>query len=153
MKKINLVFLCLMILGCAQGRIAILDSEEKVVGYCSAAFDYHLQGVQDSVNYILHLCAKEQIEKGYRISDESILANDYTLPDAPNGKAWSTKLAKEQFSKGLITEEKFGYILADIEYKYQLKLKAAKENLDRLEITRSEYESFVADAKAAFEGA
>jgi len=151
-KKLCLVCISSILFGCAQGRVAILDGNDNVVGYCSAAFDYHLHGVQDSVNYILQLCAKEQIEKGYRISDESILANDYTFPVAPNGEAWNTKLAKNQFSKGFLTEEKLGYILAHIEYEYQLKIKAAKESLDRSEITRLEYESLVADAKQEFEG-
>ncbi|MFC6635468.1 hypothetical protein [Microbulbifer taiwanensis] len=123
-----------------------------MIGYCSAEFDFHWYGAQDSVNYIIYLCAKEHIEKGYSISDESILDNDYSIPVAPGGKNWSKKLAKEQFFKDLLTEEKFGYILASIEYEYWMKIEAAKAQLTRSTITQSEYEKLAEEAKAEFEG-
>ncbi|MEJ2762401.1 hypothetical protein VV869_00135 [Photobacterium sp. MCCC 1A19761] len=142
----------MLLFGCAQGRVDILDRDENVVGYCSADFNFHWYGAQDSVSYILYLCAKEYIVKGYSISDESILDNDYTIPLAPNGKNWNKALAKEYFSQNLLTEEKFGYILAAIEYEYWMKLNAAKEQLLRSAITQPEYERLVKEAKAEFEG-
>ncbi|WKD48922.1 hypothetical protein [Microbulbifer spongiae] len=73
MKKSTFMLFCLFILGCSHGRIDILDKDEKVVGYCSENFYLHWYGAHDSVDYILYLCAKEHIEKGYRISDDSII--------------------------------------------------------------------------------
>ena len=153
MKNLTLIILSMLIFGCAQGRVDILDSDDQVIGYCSADFNFHWYGAQDSVNYILYLCAKEHIDKGYRISDESVLANDYSIPVAPGGEGWNKKLAKEQFSKDLLTEEKLGYILASIEYEYWMKLQSAEEQLSRSDITQPEYERLVAEAKAEFEGA
>jgi hypothetical protein len=152
MKKLSFVILSLLLLSCAQGRVDILDSDENVIGYCSADFNFHWYGAQDSVDYILYLCAKEHIEKGYSISDESLLDNDYTLPLPPNGKYWNKKLAKEHFAKELLTEEKLGYILASIEYEYWMKLKSAKDKLSQAVISQPEYERLVKDAKAEFEG-
>lgn len=152
MKKLSILALTALLFGCAQGRIDILDSDGSVVGYCSADFNFHWHGAQDSVNYILYLCAKEHLENGYRISDESILANDYTIPVAPNGAAWNEKLAKEQYSKGFITEEKLGYILASIEYAYWMKLDLYKEQLASSKITQLQYDRLLKEAKEEFEG-
>lgn len=153
MRVLSLVILSVLLFGCAQGRVDVLDHDGNVVGYCSADFNFHWYGAQDSVNYILYLCAKEHIDKGFKISDESILDNDYTIPEAPEGKIWSRKLAKEQFSKDLISEEKLGYILASVEFQYWKKLKKAKNELSRSAITQAEYEKLVEKARAEFEGA
>lgn len=91
MKHYGLVSLLPLLIGCAEGRLDVLSRDRNIVGYCSADFKFHPYGAQDSVNYILYLCAKENIDKGYKISDESILENDYSLPSPPKGKRWDNK--------------------------------------------------------------
>ncbi|WP_444930657.1 hypothetical protein ACJJIF_02435 [Microbulbifer sp. SSSA002] len=152
MKKIKLMLAALSLTGCAQGHIDILKQDGEVIGSCSAEFYLHWHGAQDSVNYILNLCAQEAMARGLKISDESILANDYTLPESPQGYNWSKKLAKEYFSNRQITEEKLGYILAAIELDYQAKLDSAQERKSRSEITQIEYEKLISEAKQTFEG-
>ncbi|MCW8128374.1 hypothetical protein [Microbulbifer halophilus] len=152
MRTLSFITLFVSLFGCAQGRVDVLDHDGNVVGYCSADFNFHWYGAQDSVNYILYLCAKENIDKAFRISDESILADDYTIPEAPEGRMWSKKLAKKQFSKDLISEEKLGYILASVEFQYWAKLQEAKDDLSRSAITKEEYEKLVEKANSEFEG-
>ena len=76
--------------------------------------------------------------KGYQLSDESILDKDYSIPLAPEGKSWSNSLAKEEFSKGRISEEKLGSILALVEYHYWMKLRDAEDDLTHSVITQAE---------------
>ncbi|MEP0203625.1 MAG: hypothetical protein ABJ084_05185 [Halioglobus sp.] len=151
-KIICLTFMSTLLLGCAQGRVDVLDKDGNVIGACTADFNFHWYGAQDSVDYILYLCAKENIDKGYRISDESILAKDYTIPEPPNGEKWTQQSAKDQFSKKLISEKKYGYILAAIEFRYWQKLDKAEEQLSHSEITQAEYKHLVREAKAEFDG-
>lgn len=152
MKRIGIVIVLALQLGCAQGRIDVLDQDGKVVGHCSAEFYFHWYGAEDSVNYILQLCAKEHVAKGYQLSDASILDKDYSLPPAPEGKSWSKSLAKTEFSNGRISEEKLGYILASVEYQYSQKLRDAEDAFAQSVISQAEYEAIVAKAKNDFEG-
>ena len=153
MKNFSMALLLCMLVGCAQGRLDVIDTNGKVVGECSAAFDWHWYGAQDSVNYILNLCAQQHIAKGFTISDESVIENDYDLPLAPKKGTWNEKIAKEQFNGGHITEEKYGYILAAIEYKYLLKVEQAAKKLGNKLISKNEYKQTVAKAKLEFNGA
>ena len=152
MKTLIFLPILLLLFSCADGRVDVLDQEGRVVGHCSADFKFHLHGAQHPVNYILYLCAKEHIDNGFKISDESILANDYSIPRPPAGKEWSKSVAKDQFSMGHISEEKYGYILAHIEFEYWKNIKTAKDKLDRSVITEEQYESMVSRAKAKFNG-
>jgi len=130
-KYLSIVISSIFLFGCAQGKIDIIDKEGKVVGNCSANFYFHWYGAQHSVNYLLYICAKEYIDKGFKVSDEAILVNDYTIPKPPEGKAWNKKIAKQQFADDLISEEKLGYILAHVEHHYWEKLNKAKDDLSR----------------------
>lgn len=150
--KIVLTLMPILLLGCAQGRVDVLDKDGNIIGSCTADFNFHWYGAQDSVDYILYLCARDNVERGYKISDESILAKDYSIPEPPNGEKWNKKSAKDQFSKKLITEEKYGYILASIEFRYWQKLDEAEERLLQSEITQVEYKNLVREAKAEFDG-
>lgn len=152
MRMYQVFLVCMVLVGCAEGRIDILDNSGKVVGNCSADFKFHFRGAQDSVNYILYICAKEHIEKGFRISDESILGNDYSLPNPPNRESWNSKVAKKQHTDGFISEEKLGYLLAYLEFQYWEDLKEAEAMLARSEITEYQYTQIVKDAKRKFKG-
>ena len=152
MNKKMVVLLCAVLAGCAQGKVDILDADKKVIGYCSANFDFHWYGAQDSVNYILYLCAKEYVDQGYTISDESLLAKDYSIPAPPDASGWNKLLAKEWFQAHRITEEKYGYILAALEYQYWLDLDAAAEQLEQDLINQAEYQVLINEAEATFEG-
>ncbi|SFC97657.1 hypothetical protein [Pseudoalteromonas denitrificans] len=151
-KYLSLLILSVFLFGCAQGRLDVLDNNGQIVGSCSADFNFHWYGAQHSVNYILYICAKEHIENGLRVSDNSILVNDYTIPKSPKGNYWNKNLAKRQFSNDLISEEKLGYILAHVEYQYWMKLKNAKDKLSQSVINQVEYDRLVEKAKVELEG-
>lgn len=152
MKITRIVLLSSLLFGCAQGRFDVIDANGKVIGECSAAFGWHWYGAKDSVNYILNLCAQEQIAKGYNISDEAVLANNYTLPILPKGHFWNKITAKEQFKLDHISEEEYGYVLAEIEYKYILKIKKAKSDFANKLISKENFKEIVAKAKFDFNG-
>jgi hypothetical protein len=152
MKIVYIVLLSSLLFGCAQGRFDVIDSNGKVIGECSAAFDWHWYGARDSVNYVLNLCAQEQIAKGHTLSDNSILVNNYVIPVPPKGSAWNKVTAKEQFKAGYISEQSYGYILAEIEYKYVLKIKKAEYEFAKNLISEQDFKQTVAKAKFDFNG-
>lgn len=152
MKIVRIALLSSFLLGCAQGRFDVIDANGKVIGECSAAFDWHWYGAKDSVNYVLNLCAQEQIAKGYTLSDNKILVNNYAIPTPPKGSVWNKVTAKEQFKAGYISEQKYGYILAAIEYKYALKIKKAEHELSQNLISEQDFKQTVAKAKFDFNG-
>lgn len=141
-----------LIVGCARGQLDIIDADENIVGECSANFYGHWYGAQDSVDYILHVCAKEQVEKGYRISDGSIFDNDYTLPEPPQDSAWNKRAAEREFKDGNISEKQYGYILAAIEYEFWLAKGRAEKQLESGVIDEEEYDRALSEAEDKFEG-
>ena len=143
--KVIVVLFCLS--ACAERVINITDKEGTIVGGCNAGFDWHLYGLQDSIDYMLYECAKGSIEKGLTISDQRLLTLDFTLPQPPEGKSWNKKLAMHHFHKGTITETKLGYILAAIEYEYQKVAWPAEDDLANGKITQAEFNKIIKDAK------
>ncbi|MFC3094114.1 hypothetical protein DRW07_11570 [Alteromonas sediminis] len=65
---------------------------------------------------------------------------------------WNKKLAWSAFWSNLINEREYGYIVADIENTYFLNTMRAEALLLKGEITQSQYEKLIAEAKNAFHG-
>lgn len=151
-KLVAAISLLFLLAGCAERRIHILDHEGKIVGECVAGYDWHLYGLQDSIDYMLFQCAKSSIEQGLTVSDKSLLDRDFTLPDPPAGAAWNKKLAMAHFRKGTLSEQKLGYILAAIEYDYSLKVWAAEDQLAEGTITQTEFDKIQEEAEAVWLG-
>lgn len=149
LKTIVILF-CLS--GCSGREINIIDIDGNIVGGCNAGFDWHFYGLQDSIDYMLYECAKDSIAKGFTISDERLLTLDFTLPPPPNGESWNKKLAMQQFHNGNITEKKLGYILAAIEYEYQKVVWPAEDDLTNGNISKTEFNKIVKDAKLKWLG-
>ena len=147
MKYLITLLFSILISGCAERKIDILDKQGNIVGGCIAGYDWHIYGLQDSIDYMLYQCAKDSIQKGYSITDMSLLEKDFTLPPAPEGRSWNKKLAMESFKHDKITETKLGYILADIEYNYRKTVTLAKDNLANSKITQAEYDITINTAK------
>ncbi|MCZ8531611.1 hypothetical protein [Alteromonas sp. PRIM-21] len=152
MKLFLVILLTMLLLGCAKGRVDILSKEGELLGSCTAEFNWHWHGVQDSVDYILYLCAKGHLENGKVISDPTILENDYGLPSPPNGQTWNKRSAYESYKSGHLSEQKYGYILAAIEYEYILSAEKARKQLDSGVITKKQYEQLVYEAAVLFNG-
>ncbi|MBL4942439.1 MAG: hypothetical protein JKY81_12345 [Colwellia sp.] len=146
------MFFLFFLSGCAADRVDIINNEGNIVGECTAEFNWHWYGVNDSVDYILNLCAQTYIAQGYKLSNGSILENNYTLPEPPRGNLWNKKIAYEQFKKGSISEQKYGYILAAIEYEYILKTNAANKKLANGLINKADYKQILNKAKTEFTG-
>ena len=148
-KTIAIVF---FLSGCAERAIDISDKDGKIVGGCIAGFDWHLYGLQDSIDYVLYECAKDSIAKGYTISDERLLLIDFSLPPPPKGQLWNKKIAMMQFHSGKITQRKLGYILAATELQYTKILRAAEEDLASKKISQSEFNEINKTAKLKWLG-
>ena len=151
--KLSLIlFTIVMLSACAKGSIDILDRNNQVIGQCSANFNWHWYGAQDSVDYLLYICAKGHVEQGRKLSDSSILKHDYTVPSPPNEKLWNQKSAYKEFKVGKLSEKVYGYILAKIEYRYIKQVEAAKIKLKQKIINQSQYEQLLKQAKSEFTG-
>ena len=152
-RFLTIIVLLLVLPGCAERTLQIFDKNNKVVGECIAGYDWHFYGLQDSIDYMLYQCAKESIQKGLKVSDESILGKDFTLPNPPQGKKeWNKKLAMFHFRKGDISETKLGYVLAAIEYEFHLTQRAAQTDLAEGKIAQSEFNKIISAAKLKWLG-
>lgn len=152
MKLLIALIPALFILGCAKGQVDVLSQDGEILGSCTAEFNWHWYGAQDSVDYLLYLCAKEHRDNGKVISDNSIFDNDYSLPIPPEGEGWNKRNAHSAFKTGQFSEQKYGYILAAIEYDYSLKQQQAREQLESGAIDQRGYEQKIKNAKSAFYG-
>jgi hypothetical protein len=141
------VMVLLALSACAERRIDIIDQKGKIVGGCIAGFDWHLYGLQDSIDYILYKCAQESLAMGYSVSDTSLLEKDFSLPEPPEGKSWNKKLAMEHYKKGDITERKLGYVLAEIEYRYRKTVTAAEDDLSAGKIDQATFNQIAKTAR------
>ena len=146
-KLFNTLLVLFCLSGCAERSINITDKNGKVVGGCIAGYDWHLYGLQDSIDYMLYECAKDSIANGLQISDKRLLTLDFKLPQPPKGNTWNKKLAMHHFHKGDISERKLGYILAAIEYEYQKTVWLAEDDLTNDKITQTEYDEIIKEAK------
>jgi len=148
LKKCFIFALCWPLLfACATREIDIFDDKGKVVGGCIAGYDWHLYGLQDSIDYMLYKCAKSSISAGYSLSDTSLLTKDFSLPLPPKGQRWNKKLAMQQFHQGYISETKLGYILAEIEYLYLITMRQARQALADGKIDQARFENISKQAK------
>lgn len=153
MIKLFLVLIsAFALLGCAEGKLDILSQEGEILGSCTADFDWHWYGAQDSVDYLLYVCAKEHLAAGRLVSDPAIFENDYSLPDPPKGQAWNKRDAYNSFKSGHFSEQKYGYILAAIEYEFILSREKARKQLESGAISRKQYEQQVQKAERLFNG-
>lgn len=151
--RILLTFiLSLSILGCAKGKVDILSTEGEFLGSCTASFDWHWYGAKDSVDYLLYICAKEHRDNGKLVSDNSIFNKDYSLPSAPEGQTWNKQNSRSAFKNGKFSEQKYGYILAAIEYDFISKKHIAREQLDSGSIDKKQYQKLIKQAEFAFYG-
>jgi hypothetical protein len=146
-SKFTTVVLILCLSSCAGREITITDNNGKVVGECIGGADWHFYGLQDTIDYQLYLCSKDLIEKGFTVSDKSLLERDFTLPQPPEGKSWNKKLAMYHFKNGDITERKLGYILAATEHEYIMTSRAANDKLTQGKINKDEFDKTVEEAK------
>ena len=143
-----------LLTGCATGSIDILNSKGKIVGQCEIGFDWHWYGLDDSIDYGLNTyCAEWAASKGENLRIASKSPNkDYSLPEPPAGKSWNRKLAYEQFKKGNISEQKYGYILAAVEFIYVKKIDIADERLAKGDISLDEHEKILSKERFVFYG-
>ena len=146
------VFIVTILSACAKGSIDILDKNDQVIGQCSANFNWHWYGAQDSVDYLLYICAKKHVEQGRKLSDHSILAHDFSIPSSPKNKLWNKKSAYLEFKKGYITEKVYGYILAAIEFRYNKQIEAADTKLKQGLINKIQYNKLLKQARTEFMG-
>ena len=151
MKTFSFLLFASMIMGCAKGHIAILDVNEKVVGHCSANVYWHWYGAQDTVDYLLHVCAQKHAEQGFDLSDESILEREFAIPTPPQD-SWNKKTALRELKSESISEKEYGYIRAAIEYEYWLKKNRANEQLESGSIEKAEYDRLMSEAESKFHG-
>lgn len=154
--KIGPFIVCLFFLvGCASGRLDILDTNGKVVGECTAGYNWHFYGASDSVDWLLNYCAQEALketQENYTVSDESIINKDYTIPAPPTGESWNKLTAWHAFKLTHISEKVYGYILADIENVFYLSNVKAQELLENGDISKAEYNQRIESAKLSFYG-
>ncbi|WP_157577457.1 hypothetical protein [Shewanella waksmanii] len=147
-----LMLLSIQLVGCASGEVDVLDAEGRVIGQCSAEFNFHRYGAQDSVDYILHLCAQEHVEQGRLIADQRYIEQDFSLPTPPKNRQWNQSLAHQAFVDKQITEQQLGYVLAAIEYHYWMQRQQAQALLEQGQLTTAQFEQRLAQAKRELTG-
>ena len=156
MKNLLLLIVILLILsGCAAGRLHIIDANGKIVGECTAGYEWHPYGVEDSVDWLLNYCAQGALADNCdncSVSDESIIKKDYSFPEPPDGNTWNKVLAWQEFTADRISERKYGYILAYIENVYYRETEEADRQLKEGLINKTEHEQLIEKAEFKFRG-
>ena len=141
--------------GCASGQLDMYNAQGDKVGECTAGYNWHLIGVGASVDWLLNYCVELAKKDGYDIhsvSDESVLSKNYSYPSHPSGKKWTKKLAWSAFWSDIISQQQYGYIVADLENVFHLKTIEIREKLTSGKITKDEYNDLLLKAKFAFYG-
>ncbi|MDG1732445.1 MAG: hypothetical protein P8M49_05020 [Thalassotalea sp.] len=151
-KMFIVIFLYFSVIGCSNREIHIVDGNGKEIGECTAGYYLHFYGLEDSIDYMLYQCAKDYINKGYKISGVLPLDRDYTLPKHPEGKPWNKKLAMSHFKSDKITERELGYVLAATEYEYHLKMLDAEKRFAEGSIDETEFNKITQEAEFIWRG-
>jgi hypothetical protein len=149
-----LSYVCL-ISGCASGNLNLYGQEGEKVGECTAGFDWHPIGVKHSVDWVLNYCYQLAISEGDNVksvSDKSVIEKDYSYPLHKSGMPWNKKLAWSAFWSDEVNEVQYGYIVADLENEYHLKIMRVEEQLSVGAITQEQYKALLARARYAFHG-
>jgi hypothetical protein len=155
MKFITVLSCVWFLSGCAGGYLDLYGQDGEKVGECTAGFDWHPIGVTHSVDWVLNYCYELAISEGdivKSVSDSSVIEKDYTYPAHSSGMPWDKKLAWSAFWSNEIDEVLYGYIVADLENEYHLKITQAEEQLLASKISESQYEAIIKRAKYAFHG-
>ena len=74
------------------------------------------------------------------------------MPAAPEGENWNKDNAYQEFKAGRFSEQKYGYLLAAMEYEFVLKKQRARQQFEDGLINAQEYERRVTKAQIAFNG-
>lgn len=141
--------------GCASGQLDMYDADGQKIGECTAGYNWHPIGVKASVNWLLNYCvelAKREGSEIHSVSDPSVLKKDYNYPAHSSGENWTKKRAWEAYWSDTISEQQYGYIVADLENEYFLISQTLERQLNSGEITQQQYIDLIAKAEYAFHG-
>lgn len=115
-SQIFFIIIVFFLSGCTTtGQLYYIDSQGNRRLACDVEFIGTPSVDKYAVEYSLSLCAKAAAKKGYKINETHLLETDTTIPNAPCGRVWSHKLAKEKFTNGELTKKEYGYIVAHID--------------------------------------
>ena len=110
-----ILVLILALIGCTTGRLEYINADGETKYACQT--EYTLQPSVDkyAVEYILGHCAKQAAQQGNTVVDTELLTLDLSVPEPPDGLAWSFELAKSMHKKGELTDKQYGYLIAFID--------------------------------------
>lgn len=155
MSKIIMLVAAFVLSGCASGQLDLYNAKGKKVGECTAGYDWHLYGVEHSVDWLLNWCAQNAIKEGIEVatvSDPSILQKDYAYPKPASGTYWTKKTSYKAFRSDVITEKEYGYILADIENEFYKRNQVTQQKFAQGKINEDEFHQLMKASKLIFYG-
>lgn len=155
MKYLVALSLSFSLTGCASGQLDLFDAQGKKIGECTAGYDWHPIGVEASRDWLLNYCvelAKSEGSMVASVSDQSILEKDYSYSSHPSGQKWTKKLAWDAYWSDLISENEYGYIVADLENVFFLRTVELENQLQTGEISKEQFINLMKKAKFAFHG-
>jgi len=103
----------LVIASCAtRGKLhyVTLSGEHKTA--CATEYTWLPSVDKYAVEYVLSYCAKKAVKQGHKVLDESLLKNDLSIPQPPNGQFWTAESAEQLHKKQKLTDKEYGYIIA-----------------------------------------
>lgn len=112
-KSSCIVFvLALLVSACTSGRLEYFTAEGERKVACETEYTWQPSVDKSAVEYVLAHCAQEAVSRGYTVEDTALVEKDLSVPLPPEGRAWSHELAKQHHSKGMLTDEEYGYLIA-----------------------------------------
>ncbi|WP_199608742.1 hypothetical protein [Flocculibacter collagenilyticus] len=113
----KIVFLILLLNGCTTGHLEYLNAKGEKRIACETEYTWQPSVDKHAVEYVLSYCAKKAANKGYTVLDERLLHLDTRIPNPPDNKQWSYKLAKSLHNQNKLTDKEYGYVIAYIDLK------------------------------------
>jgi len=127
---------------------AVTSKSKSEHSDCLVGNDWYVVGYNAYLAHSRLLCENDKrVAQGLPIKPI-----DFEWPSPPEGKAWSKRIAYQEYQKNNLTEEQLGHLYASLEYVYKTRVLNAKARLENSLISKPIYQILVKEAKAAFEG-
>ncbi|QDP00980.1 hypothetical protein [Thalassotalea sp. PS06] len=137
--------------GCAYKEVSLSHQQtERQVSCVGFYVDWHVS--DQTVDYINMHCAKNLIEEGYQLQDDSLMSVDFTVPEPPKGDEWDQALAAHYYESGQITDREYGNVLGALEVAYYDKLERARILKKKGKIDQTRYEQLLEQAEIELTG-
>lgn len=109
------VIAILILTSCTTGRLEYYTPQGEKKVACETEYTGAPSVDKYAVEYVLAVCARRATEAGHSVVDKRLLTIDLSVPNPPEGDAWTFELATAFYEQGKLTDKEYGYLIASID--------------------------------------